>query len=110
MPMAYQSLVGGMGTNLSGGQRQRVLLARALYKQPRFLLLDEYTSMLDFDTEMRVQNALATLPVGRLVVTHRRRNLLPQDTVYVVWEGGLMPGKEFDKMFTALGRPSQAAD
>ena len=110
MPMAYQSLVGGMGTNLSGGQRQRVLLARALYKQPRFLLLDEYTSMLDYDTEMRVQNALASLPVGRFVVTHRRRNLLAQDKVYVVWEGGLMPGKEFDVMFAALGRPSQAAD
>jgi ATP-binding cassette subfamily B protein RaxB len=108
MPMGYQSLVGGMGSNLSGGQRQRVLLARALYKKPRFLLLDEYTSMLDYETEMRVQNGLAALPVGRLVVTHRRKNLLPQDQVYVVWEGGLMPGKEFDVMFAALGRPADS--
>jgi ATP-binding cassette, subfamily B, bacterial CvaB/MchF/RaxB len=105
MPMGYQSLVGGMGTNLSGGQRQRILLARALYKQPRFLLLDEYTSMLDYETESRVQGALAALPVGRLVITHRRQNLLPQDRVFVVWEGGLMSGHDFDVMFAALGRP-----
>ncbi|MFM9972767.1 MAG: peptidase domain-containing ABC transporter [Burkholderiales bacterium] len=108
MPMGYQSLVGGMGTNLSGGQRQRILLARALYKQPRFLLLDEYTSMLDYDMEARVQSALAAQSIGRLVITHRRRNLLPQDRVFVVWQGGLMTGPEFDVMFTALGRPSSA--
>jgi ATP-binding cassette subfamily B protein RaxB len=106
MPMGYQSLVGGMGTNLSGGQKQRILLARALYKQPRFLFLDEYTSMLDYDTEMKVQASLAALPIGRFVITHRRRNLLPQDRVFVVWEGGLMEGPEFDRMFSALGRPT----
>lgn len=110
MPMGYQSLVGGMGTNLSGGQRQRILLARALYKQPRFLLLDEYTSMLDYETEMKVQKALGAMPIGRLVITHRRRNLLPQDRIYVVWEGGIMPGKEFDEMFTALGHPPRHDD
>lgn len=106
MPMGYQSLVGGMGTNLSGGQRQRILLARALYKQPRFLLLDEYTSMLDYETESKVQTGLAALPIGRFVITHRRRNLLPKDRVFVMWEGGLMPGNEFDAMFAALGRPA----
>ena len=110
MPMGYQSLVGGMGTNLSGGQKQRILLARALYKQPRILFLDEYTSMLDYETEIRVQAALASLPIARFVITHRRKNLLPGDRVYVVWEGGLMPGEEFDKMFAALGRPIPARD
>jgi ATP-binding cassette subfamily B protein RaxB len=110
MPMGYQSLVGGMGTNLSGGQKQRVLLARALYKQPRILFLDEYTSMLDYETEIKVQDSLASLPIARFVITHRRKNLLPGDRVYVVWEGGLMPGDEFDKMFSALGRPSPGHD
>jgi len=69
------------------------------------LLLDEYTSMLDCETEARVQAALAKHPAGRLVITHRRRNLLPQDQVFVVWEGGLLPGAEFDRVFTALGKP-----
>ena len=96
--------------NLSGGQKQRILLARALYKQPRILFLDEYTSMLDYETEMRVQDSLASLPMARFVITHRRKNLLPGDRVYVIWEGGLMPGPEFDKMFAALGRPGQPRD
>jgi ATP-binding cassette subfamily B protein RaxB len=109
MPMGYQSLVGGMGANLSGGQKQRILLARALYKQPRFLLLDEYTSMLDFETEAKVQQSLASLPVGRLVITHRRNNLLPDDKVYVVWEHGLMDSREFDAMQATAGREVPAA-
>lgn len=108
MPMGYQSLVGGIASNLSGGQKQRILLARALYKRPRFLFLDEYTSMLDYETEMKVQRSLASLSIGRFVITHRRRNLLPQDKIFVVWEHGLMPGAEFDVMFTNLGRPAQS--
>jgi ATP-binding cassette subfamily B protein RaxB len=109
MPMGYQSLVGGMATNLSGGQKQRILLARALYKQPRFLLLDEYTSMLDFETETKVQQSLASLPVGRLVITHRRGNLLPDDKVYVVWEHGLIDAHTFDAMQAKRGQQQGSA-
>ncbi|MBI5926609.1 MAG: peptidase domain-containing ABC transporter [Aquabacterium sp.] len=90
MPMAYQTLVGGMGATLSGGQKQRMLLARALYKQPRFLLLDEYTSMLDFETERHVQAAINALGCGRFIITHREHSLLPDDEVHMLSAGQLV--------------------
>ncbi len=58
MPMGYNTLVGDMGTVLSGGQKQRVMLARALYKKPRILFLDEATSHLDVHCEQRVNAAI----------------------------------------------------
>ena len=90
MPMGYQTLVGGMGATLSGGQKQRLLLARALYKQPRFLLLDEYTSHLDFATEKRVQDAINALGCGRFIITHREHSLREGDAVRVLWQGKLI--------------------
>lgn len=71
MPMQYLSLVGDMGSTLSGGQRQRVLLARALYRQPRILILDEGTANLDPATELAIADVVAQLPVTRIVVAHR---------------------------------------
>lgn len=91
MPMGYQTLVGSMGATLSGGQKQRILLARALYKRPRFLLLDEYTSHLDFATEKRVQDAINALGCGRFIITHREHSLREGDAVRVLCQGKLVP-------------------
>lgn len=71
MPMGYNTLVGDMGTVLSGGQKQRVLLARALYKQPAILFLDEATSHLDIARERVVNTAIARLDMTRVIVAHR---------------------------------------
>jgi ATP-binding cassette subfamily B protein RaxB len=68
MPMAYQTLVGDMGTSLSGGQQQRVMIARALYRQPKLLIMDEGTSHLDVDTERAINAALSQMPITRIVV------------------------------------------
>jgi ATP-binding cassette subfamily B protein RaxB len=71
MPMAYNSLIGDMGTSLSGGQKQRVLLARALYRRPRLLFMDEGTSHLDIATERQVTAAIKALGLTRVIIAHR---------------------------------------
>lgn len=75
MPMGYQTLVGDMGTVLSGGQKQRVMLARALYKQPQVLVLDEATSHLDVKREAEVNASIAGLNITRIVIAHRSETI-----------------------------------
>ncbi|OLU31595.1 peptidase domain-containing ABC transporter [Pseudomonas sp. PA27(2017)] len=75
MPMGYQTLVAEMGSGLSGGQKQRLLLARALYKQPRILALDEATSHLDLHSEQHVVQAVHQMSVTRITIAHRRETI-----------------------------------
>ena len=70
LPMGYETPIGDHGTALSTGQVQRLLFARALYRRPRLLLLDEFTSGLDEDTECLVVASLRRLQLTRIVVTH----------------------------------------
>lgn len=71
MPMRLHTLVGDMGCSLSGGQRQRLCLARALYRKPRVLFLDEATSHLDAGTEERILDRLSDLEITTISVAHR---------------------------------------
>jgi len=71
MPMGYQTLAGDLGSGLSGGQKQRILLARALYKDPHVLALDEATSHLDVSSERAVTQELSRMKLTRLVIAHR---------------------------------------
>jgi ATP-binding cassette subfamily B protein RaxB len=90
MPMQYLSLVGDMGSTLSGGQRQRVLLARALYRQPRVLILDEGTANLDVQTEEVIADLISQLPITRIAVAHRPALLQRADRVIVVQDGKIL--------------------
>lgn len=81
MPMGYNTLVGDMGTVLSGGQKQRVLLARALYKKPKLLFLDEATSHLDIAREAAVNQSLKALNITRIIVAHRPETIRAADRV-----------------------------
>ena len=81
MPMQYHTLVGDMGSTLSGGQRQRILLARALYRRPRVLFMDEATSHLDLETERQVLDNLAKQPMTKIFVAHRPQALALADEI-----------------------------
>lgn len=89
MPMAYRTYVGDMGSSLSGGQRQRVLLARALYRKPRILILDEATSNLDVVREQEVLRAISGLNVTRILISHRPESVAAVDRVFLL-DGGLI--------------------
>jgi ATP-binding cassette subfamily B protein RaxB len=87
MPMNYNTLIGDMGMALSGGQRQRVLLARALYRRPRILFMDEGTSNLDIDKEREVNRALAALNITRIVIAHRPDTIRAADRIVILRDG-----------------------
>ena len=89
MPMGYATLVGGMGSSLSGGQRQRVLLARALYRKPKVLVMDEGTSHLDEAKERDVIRAVSDLAITRIVVAHRRETIASAQRVFSLVDGVL---------------------
>jgi ATP-binding cassette subfamily B protein RaxB len=81
MPMGYHTLVGDMGSTLSGGQRQRLLLARALYRKPQILVLDEATSHLDVALEREVNETVRRLQVTRIVIAHRPETIASADRI-----------------------------
>jgi ATP-binding cassette subfamily B protein RaxB len=81
MPMQYLSLIGDMGSSLSGGQKQRLLLARALYRLPRVLVLDEGTANLDVETEEAIAELIRGMAITRIVVAHRPALLQRADRV-----------------------------
>jgi ATP-binding cassette subfamily B protein RaxB len=90
MPMRYETMVGDLGTAMSGGQKQRVLLARALYRNPRILFIDEGTSHLDTENETRVNMAIARLGITRIVVAHRQETVNAADRVIVMEAGRIV--------------------
>lgn len=91
MPMQLHTLIGDMGSSLSGGQRQRLLLARALYRRPQILFLDEATSNLDLERERRIHESLKGLSITRVIVTHRPETRRLADRVLVL-RGGRLEG------------------
>jgi ATP-binding cassette, subfamily B, bacterial CvaB/MchF/RaxB len=87
MPMGYQSLVGDMGSSLSGGQCQRVLLARALYRKPSILILDEATSHLDVERERLINESIREMRITRIIIAHRPETIRSADRVIALQKG-----------------------
>lgn len=94
MPMGYQSLIGDMGNALSAGQRQRILLARALYRDPDAIFLDEGTANLDEDNEAAIADMLAKLPITRVAITHRPALVERADIVLRMIDGQMVVERE----------------
>ncbi len=89
MSMGYQTLLGESGGGLSGGQKQRILLARALYKRPGFMLLDEATSHLDVENEILISQTLRQTGIPVLLIAHRQETLASADRILYMENGCL---------------------
>ncbi|MDD3730722.1 MAG: ABC transporter ATP-binding protein [Endomicrobiaceae bacterium] len=95
LPSGIETVVGERGIRLSGGQRQRIGIARALYNEPEFLVLDEATSSLDTDTEKAVMDAIENLygKITMIIIAHRLTTIAKCDVIYRVENGKIIKEK-----------------
>jgi ATP-binding cassette subfamily B protein/subfamily B ATP-binding cassette protein MsbA len=92
LPQGYDTEVGERGGRLSGGQRQRILLARAILRDPKFLILDEATSQIDLESEQLIHRVLEQFIHGRttLLITHRMSSIALADRIVVMDQGRIV--------------------
>jgi len=105
LPNGYDTLIGEGGVLLSGGQRQRLAIARALFKDPPILVLDEATSSLDTESERLVQQALNNLMQGRttLVIAHRLSTIRSADKIVVLDKGEIAEAGRHEELLARRG-------
>ncbi len=106
LPQGFHTYIGENGVSLSGGQRQRIAIARAIYKDPEILILDEATSSLDSKSEAYVQQMIRRLrKEGKtiILIAHRLSTIVDCDLIYVFDKGKLTEVGEFQNLLTEKG-------
>ena len=105
MPEGYESMVEARGANLSGGQKQRIAIARALLTKPAVLILDDSTSAIDLDTELRLQEALKEKLEGTttFLVAQRISSVVDADLILVLDNGKIAAQGTHEELLTSSG-------
>lgn len=105
LPLGLDSMLGDRGVFLSGGERQRLSLARALLREPAFIVLDEATSHLDGENERLIQQALERLHhrATMLIIAHRLETIRHADHIVVVEAGRIIEQGGWDELMSRPG-------
>jgi ATP-binding cassette subfamily B protein len=106
LPLRYTTKIGRSGNGLSGGQKQRLLIARAVYKDPRYLFFDEATSALDANNERVIMHNLNEFFHGRtvVVVAHRLSTVRSADQIVVLDQGRVAEVGSHEELVRTRGR------
>ena len=109
LPLGYQTIMGEQGRGLSGGQKQRILIARALYKNPDFLIFDEATNSLDTINEQKIVSALEDVFRDKtvIVVAHRLSTIRKADQIVVMRDGMVAEVGNHESLMQQQGRYHQ---
>jgi len=106
LPHGIDTLIGEKGLRLSGGEKQRVGIARALFKQPQILFLDEATSHLDLESEEKIQDSLHQCfeqEITAIVIAHRLSTIKEMDRIIVLDQGKIIEQGSFDELYKKRG-------
>ncbi len=106
LPAGVDTMIGEKGVKLSGGERQRLGIARAIFKQPEILFLDEATSHLDLESEEKIQDSLHQFfqSVTAIVIAHRLTTIKDMDRIFVLEQGQLIESGSFADLYSKQGR------
>ncbi|MGL4735867.1 MAG: ABC transporter ATP-binding protein [Cellulosilyticaceae bacterium] len=106
MPEGYDTVVGERGVGLSGGQRQRIALARALIKDPAILILDDTTSAVDMETEIKIQREVSKQLRKRttFIIAHRISSVKSADLILVLDDGRVVERGTHDELMALKGQ------
>ena len=103
MPMGMFTAVNDSMATFSGGQMQRIMVAAALVRNPRVILLDEATSWLDANSQARVMQGIESLAATRIVIAHRLSTIRKADHIYVLQGGQVVQQGNFDELYETEG-------